>query len=183
MTRAVAATQRTVNAIRKADKLPRDITVNKSNRLGISYTGRKGGGGTSIYWAKILTVVDSNNYTADVYYSRSSQVAGGGADDSNVKLRVWDIVDEVAVGDYIPVIPATASFSAWVASTAYSLNVTVKSTAGDVYKCTTAGTSGSSEPTWDTTVGNTTNDGTVVWTRIDDSEYDYECPQQLGAIG
>lgn len=33
-----------------------------------------------------------------------------------------------------------------------------------IYECTTAGTSNSSEPTFDTTVGNTTSDGTVTWT-------------------
>ncbi|KKL96230.1 hypothetical protein LCGC14_1846530, partial [marine sediment metagenome] len=32
------------------------------------------------------------------------------------------------------------------------------------FKCTTAGTSGGSEPAWDTTIGNTTADGSVVWT-------------------
>lgn len=37
---------------------------------------------------------------------------------------------------------------------------------GRNYECTTAGTSGGSEPTWDTTVGNTTAEGpdTLVWT-------------------
>lgn len=35
---------------------------------------------------------------------------------------------------------------------------------GVIYECTTAGTTGASEPPWDTTVGNTTADGTVVWT-------------------
>lgn len=33
-----------------------------------------------------------------------------------------------------------------------------------VHRCTTAGTTGTSEPTWATTAGNTTNDGTAVWT-------------------
>jgi hypothetical protein len=33
-----------------------------------------------------------------------------------------------------------------------------------VYRCTTAGKTGETEPTWATTAGGTTNDGTVVWT-------------------
>lgn len=61
-------------------------------------------------------------------------------------------------------------------STAYALGDYVKvATAGSpsgtyadyedtIYECTTAGTSDSSAPTFDTTPGNTTSDGTVVWT-------------------
>lgn len=54
----------------------------------------------------------------------------------------------------------------WAASTAYSVGDTVKSSSYDArrYVCTTAGNSGASEPTWDTTIGNTTSDGSAVWT-------------------
>jgi hypothetical protein len=57
----------------------------------------------------------------------------------------------------------------WTASTAFSLGQYVCATdvagVGNViFECTTAGSTGSSEPTWDDTPGNTTNDGTVVWT-------------------
>lgn len=62
--------------------------------------------------------------------------------------------------------------AAWAATTAYSLyNKVLRSTGtgsesgiGLYFQCTTAGTSGGSEPTWDTTPGNTTSDGTVTWT-------------------
>jgi len=58
----------------------------------------------------------------------------------------------------------------WEASTAYSLgDYCVPATAsknGFVYKCTTAGTSGATEPTWPTTYGATVTDGTVVWTCV-----------------
>lgn len=64
------------------------------------------------------------------------------------------------------------SASTWQASTSYSANTKVlrtsgvgtENTAGLFFTATTAGTSGSTEPTWDTTPGNTTNDGSVVWT-------------------
>lgn len=55
----------------------------------------------------------------------------------------------------------------WAASTAYSLGDRRKATAaarGIHFEVTTAGTSDGSEPTWNTTVGGTTSDGTVTWT-------------------
>ena len=68
----------------------------------------------------------------------------------------------------------------WAASSAYGLNQSVSyddargswvrasdRTVAVLFECTTAGTSGGSEPTWDTTAGNTTTDGTVTWTARD----------------
>jgi hypothetical protein len=56
----------------------------------------------------------------------------------------------------------------WVASTAYSLNDIRKPTQpnrnGWRYKVTTAGTTGSTEPTWPADLGLTVTDGSVVWT-------------------
>ncbi len=69
--------------------------------------------------------------------------------------------------------PATLYFAAigpnkgkWAASTAYTTSdYVIPTTAnGRLYKCTTAGTSAGSEPTWPTTVGGTVSDGTAVWT-------------------
>lgn len=64
----------------------------------------------------------------------------------------------------------------WVANTAYAEDDLVRPTGlstftGYVYKCTTAGTSGGSEPTWPTTSEGTVVDGTVTWTRQDDLDY------------
>lgn len=61
---------------------------------------------------------------------------------------------------------AAGGWSAWQASTAYSLDDFIIPTTsnGLVYKCTTAGTSDSSEPTWATTEGDTTSDNTATWT-------------------
>ena len=56
----------------------------------------------------------------------------------------------------------------WTATTAKALGDEVVPTAGNengfIYECTTAGTTGSSQPTWPTVEGATVNDGTVVWT-------------------
>ncbi len=58
------------------------------------------------------------------------------------------------------------SYDTWAALTAYTPSDRVVPVAPDekCYECTTAGTSAATEPSWDSTVGNTTPDGTVVWT-------------------
>lgn len=62
------------------------------------------------------------------------------------------------------------AYTVWAASTAFSVGdvrrATTVQASGLVFKCTTAGTSGSSEPSWATDIGNTVNDNTVVWTAI-----------------
>jgi len=65
----------------------------------------------------------------------------------------------------------------WRASTAYTVrsdkdagvgSVVQPSTANDrQFKCSVAGTSGVSEPSWNTTIGATTTDGTVTWVAIE----------------
>lgn len=56
----------------------------------------------------------------------------------------------------------------WAASTAYTTGKvrtpTNANRKGECYVCTTAGTSGSSEPTWPDSPGATVSDGSVVWT-------------------
>jgi len=59
------------------------------------------------------------------------------------------------------------NLSDWTASTAYTVGEFVRSTDVSVlvlFECTTAGTSDSSEPTWDVDAGDTTVDNTVTWT-------------------
>lgn len=57
----------------------------------------------------------------------------------------------------------------WQPSTAYAVGAIILDANGNVQRCTTAGTSGASQPTWSTVVGNTTADNTVVWTNVADS--------------
>lgn len=47
---------------------------------------------------------------------------------------------------------------------------------GHIYKCTTPGTSASSQPSFDTTSGSTTTDGTVVWTECNPTGTYYTGP-------
>lgn len=74
------------------------------------------------------------------------------ATDSNGKMAAYE--------------PDLASASARANSTAYAAGdlATPASANGHYYRCTTAGTSAASVPTWPTAVGSTVTDGTVVWT-------------------
>jgi len=69
----------------------------------------------------------------------------------------------------------------WAASTAYAVGDKVVPTTknGNIYECTTAGTSGTTEPTWPTTEGATVTDGSVVWTCRSGTPD----PDQTGLIG
>ncbi|WP_291810681.1 phage minor tail protein L [Limnobacter sp.] len=63
-----------------------------------------------------------------------------------------------------------AAVAAWAASTAFSVGdirrATTSQASGLWFRCSTAGTSASSEPKWPTDIGSTITDNTVVWTAI-----------------
>src|SRR5207249_622842 len=72
-----------------------------------------------------------------------------------------DGLPDLVTGNYTP------EKDPWKASTQYAIGDVVHPTADSkfFFRCTTAGTSGSSEPTWDSTAeNNATADGSVVWT-------------------
>lgn len=80
----------------------------------------------------------------------------------------------------------TDNLENWAATTAYALGDRVQPVTpnGFVYECTTAGTSGGSEPTWPTTpIGDTVNDGTCVWTLISNKHETTEIRLALTAAG
>jgi len=60
--------------------------------------------------------------------------------------------------------------AAWAASTAFSVGdirrATTEQASGLFFRCTTAGTSAASEPSWPTDIGSTITDNTCVWTAI-----------------
>lgn len=61
--------------------------------------------------------------------------------------------------------PGLASAGTWVATTAVVLGELKKPTSANdhYYRCTTAGSTGASQPTWPTDTEATVTDGTVVW--------------------
>ena len=69
-----------------------------------------------------------------------------------------------SLDDYTPT-SDPFTHDSWAASTAYSLDDYIVPTSpnGYYYRCVTAGTSGASEPTWPTTIGQTVNDGSITW--------------------
>jgi len=105
--------------------------------------------------------------------------------------QVGDIVIDIwkcPIGDFPPLVADTITASAkptltnqqgiyaqgliggtWKATRDYVVNNYVQPVTpnGDFsYRCTTAGTSGESEPTWPVVAGQTVNDGTAVWTAV-----------------
>jgi hypothetical protein len=78
---------------------------------------------------------------------------------------------------YIGLIVASAGQSprsTAVTSGQYTVPATLN---GRLYKCTTAGTTGSGEPTWPTTAGGTVTDGTAVWTEQTTALYGGTIPE------
>jgi len=71
-------------------------------------------------------------------------------------------------GVYLDTPSGLATPSTWASAHAYSLGTYVKPSVstGYYYVVTTAGTSGGTEPVWNTTIGGTTTDGSVTWTTV-----------------
>jgi hypothetical protein len=61
---------------------------------------------------------------------------------------------------------STAFFGSWQALTSYSLGAVIIDSNGNLQQVTTAGTSGSTQPVWNTSINGTTIDGTIVWTNL-----------------
>ena len=70
----------------------------------------------------------------------------------------------------VSIVTASSGFSysnpSWRTSTAYSNGQQIVDSSGNAQKVQAAGTSGTSAPVWNETIGGTTNDGTVVWTAV-----------------
>ncbi len=92
-------------------------------------------------WARSSSTDPVGGVTAPEAYDYSATYVGG-----------WLMPDQIAD---------------WGATTAKTAGVWVRATSPSSllrFECTTAGTTGATEPTWPTTVGGTVTDGSVVWT-------------------
>lgn len=81
------------------------------------------------------------------------------------RLFICDGTDGYLVNTSNVITKIPTSFTAWAATTAYSLGEKRRPTAANTiyYEVITAGTSSGTQPTWPTTIGTTVTDGTVVW--------------------
>jgi hypothetical protein len=135
--------------------IPAKLLVGEIKDLWKFYYDRKGAYET--FWFYVIGV--RNCY--------GEYVGTGDASDIYFDLPGKEIV-EATLALYVDGVQAVKDMTAttWAASTAYSLGDYVKPTSenGYCYECTTAGTSGASEPTWPTTPGQTVADNTVIWT-------------------
>lgn len=128
--------------------------------------------------ATILSAAGNKLYSGTSTLTDITGTAAGGTGITADHWQMQNIADRiVAFQDaHDPIKRTTGNFSLlqadisdWTVNTAYTVGAVVKATAGAnktlYFHCTTSGTShATTEPTWSTTVGNTTADNTVVWT-------------------
>jgi hypothetical protein len=87
---------------------------------------------------------------------------GGDLESGRSMVNYMNARNDPRRADYLcPLASAT-----WKASHAYALAAKIGDANSNLQKATTAGTSGALAPTWNTTVGGTTTDGTVTWTNL-----------------
>lgn len=65
-----------------------------------------------------------------------------------------------------PNLVVSGSSSSWQPNTFYSNSLVIVDSNGNLQKITTAGKSGATAPTWNSTLNGTTTDGTVTWTMV-----------------
>jgi hypothetical protein len=156
--------------------------INKYN------VGTASGGGVSDHGS--LTGLTDNDHPQyplflKTHYERSAAWAHGGTSTATQRRSI-DSPDEIQVKvDTSSLFTSSSSsydlntdgtwdfgqdIGTWAADTAYSEGDFVRPSTPNnyVYKCTSAGTSDSSEPTWGTTVSGTTSDNTATWTCYND---------------
>lgn len=142
-------------------------TGGANNNQDVAYAATIRRTGSSATWQYYGNTIDSSGYAPN---SGSAIVIGefdiscNGPEGANTNYAPGT---GGRAGMHFPV--ATYQPPAWIASTAYVSIIPASvvqpiSPNGYTFVCTTAGTSGVSQPTWPTTPGTTVTDGSVVWT-------------------
>jgi prepilin-type N-terminal cleavage/methylation domain-containing protein len=119
-------------------------------------------------------------------YDRSHRVFSAGSQASdlqqNTRVAYEKLVSDIRLAgfDYKRGGVPTDAVPQWLPGTPYGLGtVVVPATAnGFMFRCTTAGTSGASAPTWNTGSGATTNDNSVVWTQFGPTGVAFDQPDE-----
>lgn len=151
-----------------------EVWRSSSNDLGVAtrigtsrttlYTDDVGTGSEYYYWIRHVSIADVEG----------AYNAGASSGTYGATAHSFDYVMDALI---IP----------WKASTAYVLDDYIRPTPFNVgsywFKCTTAGTTGGTEPDWSTItgVGQTKSDGTVVWTSV--ATQAVEAPFLIGEVG
>ena len=112
----------------------------------------------------IVVTLHSPSYTPDLdahaYVSNLTNelASGGGYTAGGLTLS----------GRALTYTPANSWGTAAATSTAYTVETVVRPATGNgyLYRCSVAGTSGGTAPTWSTVIGGSTTDGTVVWETV-----------------
>ena len=149
-----ACTDMTVSGRPRADLL--GIDLGDDNAMSTLVAGHQSRLEALANWHKTF-VTGNTNITA------SGELRTADLDLQLAQLAADELIDCLADlygADAVLQSPARAN------TTAYALYTVVEPATRNNYRyrCTTAGTSGSSPPTWPTTVGQTVTDGTVTWT-------------------
>lgn len=119
----------------------------------VTHLKYKDSDGTQNTWASSNYIVESDTEPGRIVLTDSNVWPGDNLYPSN------PIEIQFVCGYY-------HSNTKWEDATAYTTEIILPLAIenGMVFECTTAGTSGGSEPSWDLTIGNTTADNTAVWT-------------------
>lgn len=111
----------------------------------------------------LITLFYSSTAFATTWYVRPD----GGTRYDSAQVGVITLGQCDGLGDASYVSTGALTNQHWVAGTAYAINTYITDNNGNYEKVTTAGTAGSTLPSWPTTVpstGITTSDSSVVWT-------------------
>lgn len=112
------------------------------------------------------------------YIFEVSAVGSGTPGVSGISEPIWPTADNDTVLDNdLTWKNIGQGVAKWQSTKSYTIGEVITSdlvSPGTLLECTTAGLTGGSEPAWDTTPGNTTNDGTVIWTARDAQSFSSE---------